>query len=185
MDPVFTLISPSPDIVFPHGWVGWLGFIGLSAVILILLWKFRPYNLPRTPHRLTFFFLLLALTLFTSLFIGIQMKSGDTSAASTGFIEPLAPAVMFFSTIPWIIAAGLAGPSRCRCACFHSRFLYQPLANPQHFYPTGIEPARDHFQHSRSPEIPYTGIPAVAPSARCCSSHGNHFPNHPLFCIDV
>ena len=185
MDPVFTLISPSPDIVFPHGWVGWLGFVGLSAVILFLLWKFRTYNLPRTPHRLTFFFLLLALTLFTSLFIGIQMESGD---ASDGFLR-LHRAVSTYGNVLFYLSLGncrrFAGTTRCRCSCFCRRFLYEPLANSQHFYTAGIEPARDNFQLCSTPEIPYTSLPAIASSIGCCSSHGSYLPSNPLFCIDV
>ncbi len=185
MDPVFTLISPSPDIVFPHGWVGWLGFFGLSAVTLILLWKFRTYNLPRTPHRLTFFFLLLALTLFTSLFIGIQMEFGDASAVSTGFIEPPAPTVMFFSTIPWVIAAGLLGPLAAAALAFVGGFFTSLFQTHSIFTPLELSLLAIIFSFAVRQKYRTTSYQLLRHPLAAAALHGNYFPNNSLFCTDV
>lgn len=111
MTPIFTLISPSLYIDFTLGLVGWSGVIILLSVLIFLVRKWREYNEPWGNRQ---WVLLIALLLFvplTSLFIGIRLPMGSALTPPGVPVDPVGPAVMIFSAVPWILAAGTLGPT--------------------------------------------------------------------------
>jgi PAS domain S-box-containing protein len=111
MSLIFTLISSSVYIQPPQDLLGWVGFIALFAVFLFMLWRWRAYNSPWGSFQAILLVVLFLTALVTSLFIGIRLPAGPALPPPGLPIEPPNPAVMIFSAIPWMLAAGLLGPT--------------------------------------------------------------------------
>ena len=112
---LWTIISPYREIYIPPSLIGRL-ILGLGVaifllVILILLSRWRRFNLPRTQATWPIRFLLLILAPLTSLFIGIRLPVGSALPLPNVPAEPLGPALMVFSALPWVLAAGFLGPA--------------------------------------------------------------------------
>jgi len=110
MTPIFSLISLSPYLESLHGLSGWLGWLGLLTLNLFLIWKWRSYNKPLDKNQVVLLILLIILTPFTALFIGIRLPSGISLAAPSIALETDDIVILFFSAIPWFIAACFSGP---------------------------------------------------------------------------
>jgi hypothetical protein len=115
MSSILTLISDTPFITLPPDLLGWSGFIVLLILVLIIQFKWRRMNRAFGHREWGIFIALLVLTPLTSLFIGIRLPG---SFATGGlaltpldvYQAPVAPAIMIFSALPWMLAAGLLGP---------------------------------------------------------------------------
>jgi PAS domain S-box-containing protein len=115
MSSILTLISDTPFITLPPDLLGWSGFIVLLILVLIIQFKWRRMNRAFGRREWGIFIALLVLTPLTSLFIGIRLPG---SFATGGlaltpldvYQAPVAPAIMIFSALPWMLAAGLLGP---------------------------------------------------------------------------
>ena len=112
---LWTIISPYREIYIPPSLIGRL-ILGLGAtifllVILILQFRWRRYNRPRAQSTWLIWLLLLVLTPLTSLFIGIRLPVGSALPLPNVPAEPVGPALMVFSALPWVLAAGFLGPA--------------------------------------------------------------------------
>lgn len=115
MTSILTLISETPYINLPPDWIGWFGFLALLSLILLLQWKWRRFNPSFSRLQWGYWVALLLLTPLTSLFIGLRSSvvdiSGQASLTPQGIpVDPVSPAIMIFSAVPWVLAAGMLGP---------------------------------------------------------------------------
>ena len=95
---------PAPSLL---GWVVWFLFLGLIGVALYRWRMFQPAWKNRSWGIFLTLFLLVPIT---NLFLGIRFHS-DTALPLPGVAaETLPPAMMLFSAVPWMLAAGPLGP---------------------------------------------------------------------------
>ena len=104
------LFSEVPFILFPSDWFGWLGLFLWLGVIGICLWYWRGYNKKWDRTRWMILLVLLSLTPVTSLLLGIRFPTWNLYPPPGIVLEPVGPALMIFSAVPWVWAAGLLGP---------------------------------------------------------------------------
>jgi len=124
MTPFLRLFSSSPYIETLQGLIGWAGFIVLIGVVGLLLWKWRKYNKPFGKRQIGIFLTLLVLEVATTAFIGIRLPVSMTSPPLGLPEDPLGPAVMIFSAVPWVLAAGMLGPSSAVVLAVVSGVIY-------------------------------------------------------------
>ena len=115
MNSILSLLSETPFVSLPPDLIGWLGFVALLGLIGLLQWKWRKMNRSFGPAQWGIFIVLLLLAPFTSLFIGVRLSAvgsaGLGALTPQGMpLDPVTPAIMFFSAVPWVLAAGLLGP---------------------------------------------------------------------------
>lgn len=110
----FTLLSSAPYLEFPKDLAGrflfvlaWFSFVG---IILALLWLWRAYGRKQDSRFWGMFFTLVFLAPIASLFFGLRLPAVGALPPPGVPVEPEGPALMVFSFIPWIFAAGLLGP---------------------------------------------------------------------------
>ncbi|MDR3576289.1 MAG: ATP-binding protein [Anaerolineaceae bacterium] len=110
MQPIISLITALPYIDPPNLLLGWLGWFGLLGIII---WACRHWWEPIQINNARQWTILIVLTLavpFTALFIGGQLP-GDNILPLPGVpLDPTAPALMFLSAVPWVLAGGILGP---------------------------------------------------------------------------
>ncbi len=112
---LWTIIGPTREVYLSPSLVGRL-VLGLGAVIflfaiLILQLRWRRYNLLRAPYTWIIQVILLILVPLTSLFIGLRLPVGSALPLPNVPVEPAGPALMVFSFLPWVLAAGFLGPA--------------------------------------------------------------------------
>ena len=90
------------------GWVGWLALLGLVGY---LLWHWRGYNKPWKQTQLLLFIGLLALLPITNLFLVLRLSAGGALPPPWSTVETINPTVVLLSALPWLLAAGLLGPT--------------------------------------------------------------------------
>ncbi len=95
---------PGPD---PLGWVVWLFLFGAAGFLIVRWRSLQPAWSGRSRAWLLG---LLLLTPLTSLFIGLRSTSSGGLPLPGVPAEPMAPAMMLFSALPWMLAAGPLGP---------------------------------------------------------------------------
>ena len=107
---VLTLLNSSPYINFPQTpWgrliigIGWILFLAFD---LVLLWRWRGYDKPRTARNWGVFILLAIMVPLTSLFIGVRLPAEGALPPPGIPIEPYGPALMVFVAVPWVLAGG-------------------------------------------------------------------------------
>lgn len=107
----FTLFSSPFYIDFPVGFIGWLAWLGLLGVNVLLLWQWRGFNKKWTKRQWGIFLAIVVLLPLTSLFLVLRLPAGDT-LPPPGKPEDLSgPALVVFSALPWVLAAGFLGPT--------------------------------------------------------------------------
>ena len=107
----FTIISPSPYFELPQGMVGWAGWFALLGIVAAILWWWRDYNKPLEKKQIWILIILLASIPVTSLFLGFKLPPGSALPPPKIPENPSDPVVLVFSAIPWVLAAGLLGPT--------------------------------------------------------------------------
>jgi len=110
MSLITSLLSEKPFIISPSDWIGWLGLLLWMGVIAAFLWRWRGYNKKFTQAHWIILAGLLIITPLTSLVIGIRLPAWNTFPPPGVPLEPVGRALMLFSAIPWLLAAGLLGP---------------------------------------------------------------------------
>jgi signal transduction histidine kinase/HAMP domain-containing protein len=110
MAPIISLFSEIPFLVFPADWVGWLGLLIWLGVLIFLLYQWRGYQKPWNPTTRIILAALGVTVPLTSFFIGIRLPAWNALPLPEITLEPVGLAVMIFSAIPWVFAAGLLGP---------------------------------------------------------------------------
>ena len=106
-----TLISDVHYIDPLPGLVGWLSWLVLLGIIVFLLWNWRGFNKSWNMRQGVIFVALALLVPIAGLFAGVRLSPGNALPLPWLPLEPLGPAVMVFAAVPWILAAGLLGPT--------------------------------------------------------------------------
>lgn len=110
MELLFSLYAPLPYLEFPQGLLGWAGWVLFLATAGYLLWRWRGYNSPLGKKERNIAIALVIAAPLTSLLVGIRLPGVGALPLPDVPAEPLGPAAMVFSALPWVFAAGLLGP---------------------------------------------------------------------------
>ncbi|MEJ2707841.1 MAG: ATP-binding protein [Anaerolineales bacterium] len=132
---LFSLLSPSPYLELPQGLAGWIGWLLLFALTAFAWWKWRGYNKELDSRKRGFLILLALAVPLTSLFIGFRLPPGNALPPPEMPINPQGPAVMIFSALPWMLAAGFLGVGPAGGLAFLSGLLIALWENHNPFMP--------------------------------------------------
>jgi signal transduction histidine kinase len=130
------LFSEVPFILLPSDWIGWLGLLFYFGVIISLVWYWRKFNHSWQSVQWLILIGLLLITPITSLLFGIRLPAWNALPPPAITMEPVGRALMIFSAVPWVLAAGLLGPfpaaviaafSGIFLAFFDSHSIFMPL----------------------------------------------------------
>ena len=99
-----TFYMPAPSAL---GWLVWFLFLGLIGYAL---YRWRGIQPPVKGRSWGIFFALLLFIPLTNLFFGIRLPSESALPPPGVPAEPFPPAMMIFSALPWMLAAGPLGP---------------------------------------------------------------------------
>jgi len=111
MSIIITLLSEQPFLILPTGFLGWLGVLGWLALIGYLIKVFRQYTKPWTLFNRILILALIVLVPITTFFVGARLPVWKAFPIPEVALEPKGQALMFFSAVPWVLAAGLLGPT--------------------------------------------------------------------------
>lgn len=106
-----SLLSGPNYIELPQGWIGWLGWLSLLGLVIFVNWRGVQYNQRWTANKWGLFISLVFLIPLTSLFIVIRLPAGGALPPPSKPVDPLGPALVVFSALPWVLGAGLLGPA--------------------------------------------------------------------------
>ncbi|NMB89029.1 MAG: HAMP domain-containing protein, partial [Chloroflexi bacterium] len=111
MQTIFSLTNSTyPYVDLPYSVVGWLGWFLMVGVLALAIRRFwEPVSIFRNRAHGLIFLVLLVVVPIASLFVGIRLPDEGISPVPGMPVEPSAPLVMFFSALPWILAAGMLG----------------------------------------------------------------------------
>jgi len=110
MSLIFSLINETPFFIPLSSWMGRLGFFIWLSITGILIFLTRKYQKKwQKQDRVIFGFLVVA-TPVTSLFVGLLLPEQTLLSLPGTTLEPVGIALMLFSALPWVLAAGLLGP---------------------------------------------------------------------------
>lgn len=109
MELITSLITSSPYPGLPQGVTGWLGWFLLLAYILYLLFHWRRLNISWGKNQTIILILLILSVPLSSLFIGVRLPIASSLPEPLLPLESLAPVVVVFSALPWMLAGGLLG----------------------------------------------------------------------------
>jgi PAS domain S-box-containing protein len=123
MSLIFTLITSLPYIQPPQDLLGWVGFVLLFVALIFMLWRWRAFNSPWGIFQSILAVVLLLAALVTSLFLGLRLPAGAGLPPPELPIEPSNPTAMIFSAIPWVLAAGMLGPTSAAIIAFLTGLL--------------------------------------------------------------
>mgnify|MGYP000026492544 CR=1 FL=1 len=135
MQIVFSLFSSGFFVIFPSSILEWLVWLFFSGGIIYFLWRTWENPLPYLRKRWLIALILLGLAPILTAFIGFRLPVTVFPLPGVP-IDPAAPVVMIFSSLPWILAAGLLGPlsavilafiSGLILAAFETRSVFTPL----------------------------------------------------------
>ena len=130
------LVINNPYLNFPNSTIGWLGWLGLLGVVLYLLYRWREYNQPWTRTRLMIFLVLLILVPITSVLLpGLELSVPQALPVPDLPLEPEMPVILALSTLPWMLAGFLLGPSSAAGLAALSGLLIAAWSNHIHFFP--------------------------------------------------
>ncbi len=111
MSLIVSLFSEIPFIILPSDWFGWLGLLLWVGAIGGLLWRLRRYHKKFDQTKWLILAGLVVITPITSLVLGVRLPSWNPYPPPGLTLEPVGPALMLFSALPWVLAAGLLGPA--------------------------------------------------------------------------
>ncbi len=104
---VATLLGNTPYIDLPYHFLGWLGWFGLAAAIYFGIRK--KLMMVRSKKFWTIFGILILLGILFQWFLGVKLPWQNTLPLPNTTRDLASPAIMFFSALPWILAAGMLG----------------------------------------------------------------------------
>jgi signal transduction histidine kinase/HAMP domain-containing protein len=110
MQTIFNLLHGFPYIDLPYHLLGWTGLFAMLALLIrgcFYFWK------PIQVRKQWYWGLLVALVLLTpvvSLFFGVRMPKAFVLPMPGLPIDPVPPALMFLSAVPWVLTGGFFGP---------------------------------------------------------------------------
>jgi len=95
---------PAPTL---PGWLVWFLFLGLTGYVLF---RWRALQPPIKERAWGIFLLLFLAVPAANLFLGLRIPVGAALPPPGVPVEPTPPALMLFSALPWMLAAGPLGP---------------------------------------------------------------------------
>ncbi len=112
---LFTLLTTHPSVSIPQSWLGrliaLLGWLLLATIVISLLWRWRRYNHPINKRYWVTWIILAVLTPLASMLIGIRLPVTGGPSLQNLPLETAGPVIIVFSALPWMLAAGLLGPT--------------------------------------------------------------------------
>jgi len=123
MNFVDSLLDPIGYFDMPRGAMGWFVWVGFLVFNLWLGSRWLKYQHKSNRIRQAVLVSFLILTPVTALFIGLRIPPGDALPMPGKTALPAGAALMFFSAIPWGLAAGLLGPVWSGVMAFASGLL--------------------------------------------------------------
>ena len=111
MNFVDSLLDPIGYFDRPRGAIGWIVWVAFLVFNLWLGVRWLKYQHKQNRVRQAVLVSFLILTPLAALFIGLRISPGDALPMPGKTALPSGPALMFFSAIPWVLAAGLLGPT--------------------------------------------------------------------------
>ncbi|HSG26820.1 MAG TPA: ATP-binding protein [Anaerolineales bacterium] len=111
MNFVDSLLDPIGYFDMPRGAMGWIVWVAFFGFNLWLGFRWLKYQHKQNRVRQAILVSFLILTPLAALFIGLRIPPGDALPMPGKTALPSGAALMFFSAIPWILAAGLLGPT--------------------------------------------------------------------------
>jgi PAS domain S-box-containing protein len=93
----------------PQGLIGWLGWLVLLGGVVFLLLRWKQYNKRWVRFHWGIFIALFILLLLTSLFLVLRLPAGGALPPQGLPVEPEGPALVVFSALSWVLAAGMLG----------------------------------------------------------------------------
>ena len=136
MPEITFLVLNNPYLNFPSSIIGWLGWLGLLGVILYFLYRWRVYNKPWTRTRLLIFLVLLILVPITGVVLpGLKLSVPQALPVPDLPLEPEWPVIMALSTLPWMLAGFLLGPSSAAGLAAFSGLFIAAWSNHNPFLP--------------------------------------------------
>lgn len=94
----------------PQGIYGWLVFVLMIILNLYLAVRWRQLNQPMNRMRMLILVALAFSTVVTSLVIGMHIPTADNMPVPGKTLLTSGATLMFFSALPWCLAAGFLGP---------------------------------------------------------------------------
>jgi PAS domain S-box-containing protein len=110
MSIIVSLLTERPYLIFPMAVVGWGGLLAWLGLIVYLIYVSRKHQKSWTTQKRIIFAGLFILVPLTNLFVGVRLPIWNSLPLPEVVIEPKGLAVMVFSAVPWVFAAGLLGP---------------------------------------------------------------------------
>ncbi len=110
MSPIVALFLEKPFVIFPTDWIGRVGFLVWFGFIVVSAIRLRGYQKPTSQRNWILSAVLVLLVPITSFLFGFRLPAWDTLPLPGITIESVGPAVMIFSALPWVVAAGFLGP---------------------------------------------------------------------------
>ncbi|NUM45677.1 MAG: hypothetical protein HUU38_13320, partial [Anaerolineales bacterium] len=107
----------------PVGWVGWLGVLVYVGGLGAFAWKFRAFGKRWEVREWAIFGSLFVAEILLTLFIGVRLSPGQALPAPGSLQVTTGPALMVFSALPWVLAAGLLGMGASMGLAMLSGFL--------------------------------------------------------------
>jgi PAS domain S-box-containing protein len=123
MSIILNLLNEQSFLIFPTDLLGWSGLFGWLALIAYVFWRNRELQKPWTRMSVIVFVVLVIAVPITSLFVGVRLPAWNVLPLPEVALEPRGRAIMFFSAIPWVLAAGLFGPFASGILAVGSGFL--------------------------------------------------------------
>ncbi len=136
MSSIISLFSLDPYLVTVLDLPGWIGLILSLALIVVILWQSWSLNQKLTQQTIIIFLALIISVPFTSIFMGVLLPAGEALVQPGLAVDPIRPLMMFFSSIPWLLAAGMLGPAYATVlglfagfirAYFHTHHIFTPI----------------------------------------------------------
>lgn len=104
------LITGLPYLELPTGLLAWVVLVMLVILQGLLLWHWRDHHRKKWgAEQWIILAVLLVLVPLTALFGVIRLPAGDALPPPGKPIEPVGAALLLFSAVPWVLAAGLLG----------------------------------------------------------------------------
>jgi PAS domain S-box-containing protein len=115
MSLIFALFNETPFFIPLSSWTGWLGIFIWLTILGYLLYRIRNLQNKWRNHDRRIFAVLAIATPATSFFVGLLLNEAGLLSLPGMTIELFGMALMLFSALPWVLAAGLLGPIAAAC----------------------------------------------------------------------
>jgi len=103
------LFASRPFVIMPTQLIGWAGFVVFTGLLIFGIGRWREKSLAVLASRWYVALALMLVTPVAALAVGLRLPGSAWPLPGVP-VETGAPALMIFSALPWVLAAGLLGP---------------------------------------------------------------------------